>query len=47
MLNNIIHYYTGQPLGRIKHDTDRDFFMSAEGPNSTASQTRCWRCSTS
>jgi ATP-dependent Clp protease protease subunit len=31
MLNNIIHYYTGQPLGRIKHDTDRDFFMSAEG----------------
>jgi ATP-dependent Clp protease protease subunit len=30
MLNNIIHYHTGQPLERIKHDTDRDFFMSAE-----------------
>jgi ATP-dependent Clp protease protease subunit len=30
MLNDIIHYHTGQPLERIKHDTDRDFFMSAE-----------------
>ena len=28
-LNNIIHYHTGQPLDRIRHDTDRDFFMSA------------------
>ncbi len=29
MLNGIIHYHTGQPLERIKHDTDRDFYMSA------------------
>ncbi len=30
MLNEIIQYHTGQPLERIKHDTERDFFMSAQ-----------------
>jgi ATP-dependent Clp protease protease subunit len=29
-LNNIIVQHTGQPLERIKKDTDRDFFLSAE-----------------
>ncbi len=29
VLNEIIQYHTGQPLERIKHDTERDFFMSA------------------
>jgi ATP-dependent Clp protease protease subunit len=29
-LNNIIATHTGQPLERIKKDTDRDFFLSAE-----------------
>lgn len=29
-LNNIIAQHTGQPLERIKKDTDRDFFLSAE-----------------
>jgi ATP-dependent Clp protease protease subunit len=29
VLNDIIHYHTGQPLERIKRDTDRDFYMSA------------------
>jgi ATP-dependent Clp protease protease subunit len=29
VLNEIIHYHTHQPLERIKHDTERDFFMSA------------------
>jgi ATP-dependent Clp protease protease subunit len=29
MLNEIIQLHTGQPLERIKHDTDRDFFLSA------------------
>lgn len=28
MINEIIHHHTGQPLDRIKRDTDRDFFMS-------------------
>ncbi len=28
-LNQIIHHHTGQSIERIKHDTDRDFFMSA------------------
>src|SRR6266849_715517 len=28
VLNEIIQYHTGQPLERIKHDTERDFFMS-------------------
>jgi ATP-dependent Clp protease, protease subunit len=28
-LNQIIHLHTGQSVERIKHDTDRDFFMSA------------------
>jgi ATP-dependent Clp protease protease subunit len=29
VLNDIIHEHTGQPLERIKRDTDRDFYMSA------------------
>ncbi len=29
-LNEIIRLHTGQPLERIRHDTDRDFYMSAE-----------------
>src|SRR6476659_8838627 len=29
VLNNIIANHTGQPLERIKKDTDRDFFLSA------------------
>jgi ATP-dependent Clp protease, protease subunit len=29
VLNGIINLHTGQPLERIKHDTDRDFYMSA------------------
>nr|BBH91970.1 ATP-dependent Clp protease proteolytic subunit [Thermogemmatispora argillosa] len=29
MLNEIIQLHTGQPLERIKRDTDRDFFLSA------------------
>jgi ATP-dependent Clp protease protease subunit len=29
MLNDILTNHTGQPLKRIKKDTDRDFFMSA------------------
>lgn len=28
-LNDILAHHTGQPLKRIKKDTDRDFFMSA------------------
>ncbi len=28
-LNNILSSHTGQPLGRIEKDTDRDYFMSA------------------
>lgn len=27
-LNNILSYHTGQPLEKIRADTDRDFFMS-------------------
>jgi ATP-dependent Clp protease protease subunit len=30
VINNIIALHTGQPMDRIKHDTDRDFFLSAE-----------------
>ncbi len=30
MLNGILEYHTGQPLKRIKKDTDRDFFMSSK-----------------
>ena len=30
MLNEILVQHTGQPLEKIKKDTDRDFFMSAE-----------------
>ena len=30
VLNDIIHLHTGQPMERIKHDTERDYFMSAE-----------------
>ena len=29
-LNEIIARHTGQPVDRISHDTDRNFFMSAE-----------------
>lgn len=29
VINEIIQHHTGQPLERIKRDTDRDFYMSA------------------
>ncbi len=29
-LNEVLAHHTGQPLDKIKHDTERDFFMSAE-----------------
>jgi len=29
VLNEIIHEHTGQPMDRIKHDTERDYYMSA------------------
>ncbi len=29
VLNEIIHEHTGQPMERIKHDTERDYYMSA------------------
>ncbi|HET8853978.1 MAG TPA: ATP-dependent Clp protease proteolytic subunit [Ktedonobacteraceae bacterium] len=29
-LNEIIQYHTGQPLERIKRDTERDYFMSVQ-----------------
>jgi ATP-dependent Clp protease protease subunit len=29
-LNEILALHTGQPLEKIRHDTDRNFFMSAE-----------------
>lgn len=29
VINDVIHQHTGQSLERIKRDTDRDFFMSA------------------
>jgi ATP-dependent Clp protease protease subunit len=31
VINSIIQHHTGQSLERIKRDTDRDFFLSAEG----------------
>lgn len=30
VMNDIMALHTGQPLDRIRHDTERDFFMSAE-----------------
>lgn len=30
VINDLYVYHTGQSLERIKHDTERDFFMSAE-----------------
>ena len=29
-MNEILSELTGQPLEKIQHDTDRDFFMSAD-----------------
>jgi len=29
-LNEVLAHHTGQPLDKIKHDTERDFFMSAD-----------------
>lgn len=29
-LNQILSYHTGQPLEKIRNDTDRDFFMSGD-----------------
>ena len=29
-LNNILSHHTNQPIDRIEHDTDRDFFLTAE-----------------
>ena len=33
ILNEVLVRHTGQDLERIKHDTDRDFFMSAASAN--------------
>jgi ATP-dependent Clp protease protease subunit len=30
VINGIIHTHTGQPLEKIRHDTERDFYISAE-----------------
>lgn len=30
VINDIIQKHTGQPMERIRHDTERDYFMSAE-----------------
>jgi ATP-dependent Clp protease protease subunit len=30
VMNDIIHLHTGQPMERIKRDTERDYYMSAE-----------------
>lgn len=30
VLNNLLAQHTGQPLEKIAHDTERDFFMSAQ-----------------
>jgi ATP-dependent Clp protease, protease subunit len=30
VMNDIVALHTGQPLERIRHDTERDFFMTAE-----------------
>jgi len=30
MLNDILAHHTGQPIKRVKRDTDRDFFMSSK-----------------
>ena len=30
MIRNIIAKHTGQPVEKIAHDTDRDFYLSAE-----------------
>jgi ATP-dependent Clp protease protease subunit len=30
VLNEIIHHHTGQPMERIKRDTERDYFMSPQ-----------------
>ncbi|RJS93138.1 ATP-dependent Clp endopeptidase proteolytic subunit ClpP [Salinisphaera sp. Q1T1-3] len=32
-LNEVLAYHTGQPLDKIKRDTERDFFMSANEAN--------------
>ena len=29
-LNKILSHHTGQPLGKVEKDTDRDFYLSAE-----------------
>jgi ATP-dependent Clp protease protease subunit len=29
-LDEILSLHTGQPIDKIKHDTDRDFIMSAD-----------------
>ena len=39
-LNEILAKHTGQPIERIEKDTDRDYFMGAARPRSTASSTR-------
>jgi len=30
VLNKLLATHTGQPLERVAHDTERDFFMSAQ-----------------
>jgi len=30
LLNDVLAKHTGQPLAKIEHDTDRDFFMTAD-----------------
>ena len=29
-LNDILQRHTGQPLGKIQHDTERDFYMTPQ-----------------
>jgi ATP-dependent Clp protease protease subunit len=29
-LNQILTYHTGQPLGKVEKDTDRDFYLTAQ-----------------
>jgi ATP-dependent Clp protease protease subunit len=31
-----------RPAEKIEHDTERDYFMTADEPRTTASSTRCW-----
>ena len=39
-LNELMSKHTGQPIAKIKEDTERDYFMSPRRPGSTAWSTR-------